>query len=172
MPAPTKLTPETQAAIVQAVAAGATYRAAAEAAGIAYNTFNDWMKAGEAAHTGAKRALYDAVQKANASARLILLLRVQEAGKPHEVMTTRTITNADGSTRTETTTTVEFDWRAAAWILERRFADEYAQHVKNQLSGDASAPLTIGIRAVDYRAGLEALAPETPPPEGPAAGGE
>lgn len=66
MARPSKLTPEAQAAIVDAVLHGCTYKDAAEAAGVEYNTFNEWMKKGSEGKSGAYREFNEAVQKANA----------------------------------------------------------------------------------------------------------
>ena len=66
MARPSKLTPEAQAAIVDAILHGCTYKDAAEAAGIEYNTFNEWMKKGEQSTSGKYREFNDAVSKANA----------------------------------------------------------------------------------------------------------
>ena len=66
MPRPSKLTPETQTVIVDAILHGCTYKDAAEAAGIEYNTFNEWMKKGEEAKSGAYREFNEAVKVANA----------------------------------------------------------------------------------------------------------
>ncbi len=52
MSRPTKLTPETQDTIVKAVSLGATYEAAANAGGVSYDSFNNWMKQGEKAKSG------------------------------------------------------------------------------------------------------------------------
>ena len=101
MARPTKLTPEVQKTITDAIAIGATYQAAAEYAGIAYETFNEWMKD--------KRPKFvkfsEAVREANAKARVTLLARIQTSAK-------------DG------------DWRAAAWILERRFSEDFKPSAK------------------------------------------
>ena len=45
MPRPTKRTPTAQQRIVQALRLGATYLRASQAAGISYDTLNDWMRA-------------------------------------------------------------------------------------------------------------------------------
>ena len=66
MARPSKLTPEAQTAIVDAVLHGCTYKDAAEAAGIDYNTFNEWMKKGAAGKSGAYREFNEAVSIANA----------------------------------------------------------------------------------------------------------
>jgi transposase len=63
---PSKLTPEAQAAIVDAVLHGCTYKDAAEAAGVWYTTFNDWMQKGAEAKSGQFHEFYEAVSKANA----------------------------------------------------------------------------------------------------------
>ena len=63
---PSKLTPEAQAAIVEAVLHGCTYSDAAEAAGVWYTTFNDWMLKGKDAKSGQYHDFYEAVNKANA----------------------------------------------------------------------------------------------------------
>ena len=43
---PSKLTAESQKRITDAIRVGATYELAAQYGGVAYNTFNEWMKAG------------------------------------------------------------------------------------------------------------------------------
>lgn len=45
---PTDLTPETHKIITSAIAYGGTYEASAHAGGVSYDTFNNWMKRGEA----------------------------------------------------------------------------------------------------------------------------
>jgi hypothetical protein len=106
MARPTKLTAEVQKTITDAIAIGATYQAAAEYAGISYDTFNAWMRDERPKF----RQFSEAVVAANARARINLLARIQKAAQGTE--------NKDG------------DWRAAAWVLERRFGDEYGQTVK------------------------------------------
>lgn len=66
MARPSKLTPETHAVIVDAILHGATYKDAAEAAGVEYNTFNEWMKKGVDSKSGAYREFNEAVGVANA----------------------------------------------------------------------------------------------------------
>jgi hypothetical protein len=64
----TKLTPDTQAAIVAAIQAGAFATAAAQAAGIHPGTYYDWLKAG-AAGRQPYRDFRDMVLAAHAHAR-------------------------------------------------------------------------------------------------------
>lgn len=103
MGAPTKLTPKTQDIIVNAIQLGSTYTLAAQAAGIAYNTFNEWMKAGEAAKRGKKREFYDAVKKAEGQRAARWLERIERSA-------------------------MAGNWQAAAWKLERIHPDDYGRH--------------------------------------------
>ena len=66
MARPSKLTPETQSTIVDAILHGATYKDAAEAAGVSYDTFNEWYKAGRDTGKGKFFEFSEAVSKANA----------------------------------------------------------------------------------------------------------
>lgn len=66
MARPSKLTPEAKASIVEAILHGCTYKDAAESAGVEYNTFNEWMKKGADAKSGAYREFNEAVGVANA----------------------------------------------------------------------------------------------------------
>lgn len=101
---PSKLTPETQLRIVQGISMGATYEHAAQYGGIAYNTFNEWMKKGEAARSGKYRDFYEAVKKAEGQAVIGWLAKIEKAA-------------SDGT------------WQAAAWKLERRYPKEYGRQV-------------------------------------------
>ena len=93
------LTPEIQKAICEAIRHGATYQAAAEASGVAYETFNNWRK-----DTRPKfLKFFNAVTAANADAQLDLLAKISNQS--------------------------DKDWRAAAWILERRFKNDFGAAV-------------------------------------------
>lgn len=105
MARPSKLTPEIQVKICDAIRHGATYWAAAESSGIAYSTLNQWMT-----KPGKKyEEFLEAIKRANADAQLDLLAKIQAA------------------TRT--------DWRAASWILERRFRNDFGAAI-DVTSGD------------------------------------
>ena len=77
MARPSKLTPETHAAIVDAILHGATYKDAAEAAGVWYTTFNDWMQRGEQAKSGQYYEFNHAVRKAEDQCRLNMTRVIQ-----------------------------------------------------------------------------------------------
>ena len=111
MPRPTKLTPETSKAIVDALAVGATYRDAAESAGVAYQTFLNWMQAGEAAKRGIYFEFFDQVRRAEAAARLNFTKVITKAA-------------ADG------------DWRAAEAFLKRRDRATWGDNVDLTSGGE------------------------------------
>jgi hypothetical protein len=83
------------------------------------------------------KAFSDAVRQANAQARIQLIEKIGKAD----------------------------DWRAAAWILERRFREEYGANV--QLRGDKDAPLEV--RSFDYATAVAPIA-DGPEPDRDAPG--
>jgi transposase len=137
---PTKLNPERQEAIVSAIRAGNTRKAAAARGGIDYRCLLDWIQRGQAATSGPFFQFSQAFTRAEADAEARNVAVVQEAARPHDVTATsetvrtvlvkRRVVHPNGvveetqvpvELRTLTTTTSrEFDWRAAAWWLERR----------------------------------------------------
>lgn len=104
MARPTKLTNEVERAICDAVRDGLTYEAAASIAGIALSTLNDWLKDERPRYV----QFSEAVQRANSEAMQMLHNRVKDASRK--------------------------DWRAAAWILERRFASTYMPQNKTDIT--------------------------------------
>jgi len=97
MARPTKLSDDVEKTICDAIEAGATYAAAAEAAGIAVSTFNDWLKDDRPRFV----QFSEAIRRANARFMTEGLKRIKEAGRK--------------------------DWRAIAWSLERRLPEHFAQ---------------------------------------------
>ena len=86
--------PALRTRILDALRVGATYVHACAYGGIAYNTFNEWMKRGEAARSGAFRDFYEDVKKAEGDAVAKWLGVIDKAA-------------LDGQ------------WQAAAWKLRR-----------------------------------------------------
>jgi hypothetical protein len=129
MARPTKLTPETQDAIIKALSIGATYKDAAEAAGVWYTTFLGWMKQGEEAKSGKFYEFYELVKRTEAQARNNYLATIAKAANTG-------------------------DWRAALEYLKRRDRANWGDNVdvtsKNQ---------SIQIVAYDYTNAIAALAP-------------
>ena len=79
MARPSKLTPETQSTIVDAILHGATYKDAAEAAGVSYASFNAWMDEGRNAKSGKFLKFLEAVEIANAKCAVNFTRVIQSA---------------------------------------------------------------------------------------------
>lgn len=134
--------------LAESIAAGNSIKVACERMGVDVKLVHRWRARGQAeidrldAHPDAipytleapYRALSDHVTRAMADCEAGRIVRILEAGRPHEVVrrteTTRTIVlqrhDANGRRQDEVqqvtdvavTTTTEFDWRANAWWLE------------------------------------------------------
>lgn len=110
---PTKLTPEIQRAICESIALSVPNKYAAEEAGIDEDTFASWMRKGREGHAPYE-GFYRAVTRARATAVRSLTIRVLGGGK-----------GSSGS----------------AWLLERRFANDYGPRQRLELSEDPERPL-------------------------------
>jgi len=136
-----KLTPEAQARIVQAIEVGATYELAAQFGGIVYNTFNEWMKRGEAANAGKFHDFYEAIKAAEAKAVIKWLALIDRAA-------------AD-------------TWQAAAWKLERRYPEAFGRRmVQAEVSGPGGGPQRIEVVYVTKAPDLAAVTGGDDEPEG------
>lgn len=118
MARPTKLTPDVQARIEQALRIGSTYELAAQYGGIGYDCFNEYRKRGKAeldrVQENPKASIraeelpfvqfYEATQKAESEGAMGWLAKIEKAAN-------------DGN------------WQAAAWKLERRYPKDYGRTV-------------------------------------------
>lgn len=95
MPRKTKLTQEIQNKIIQAIQAGATYDLCAQYAGISPATFYSWMKQGREGKDKTKIEFLENIKRAESRGAIANLGLIQKAA-------------TDG------------DWKASAWLLERR----------------------------------------------------
>ena len=103
MSRPTKFQPEVVAAILTGIRAGLPYRLADEAAGISERTFHQWQSGTfpRGADPALKRQFVQNLRRARGeSARRLTAL---------------------------ISTAAQDDWRAAAWLLERRFPKDFAK---------------------------------------------
>jgi len=100
---PTKFTAETVKVVLAGIRAGLPYRLSAEAAGIHYDTLNEWVQGRfpRGADKDLKAAFPDRLTRARgeSAARLTALI----------------------------STAASTDWRAAAWLLERRFPESFGK---------------------------------------------
>lgn len=97
---PTKLNGDMQKRIHDALVMGATYEAAAIYGGISYDAFNEWMRRTEPEYIQFRQL----VEEANSQCQVGYAANIRHAA-------------------------LGGDWRAAAWMLERRFAKSYAQRI-------------------------------------------
>jgi DNA-directed RNA polymerase subunit F len=102
MPRPCKLTPDIQKKIGDNIYLGLTYSLAAEASGITYKTFNQYMNRGKTDKSGKYYDFFKYIQKCNADAAKELWERLNSAAKAG-------------------------DTRICMWILERRFPEDFAR---------------------------------------------
>lgn len=103
MSKPTKLTPETQAKIAGYVNAGAPIPSACAAASVSWNTVKVWLargKLGEQPYAD----FVDAMEQAKGRWVAGSVMRITKAG--------------------------DSDWKAAAWLLERRAAEDFRLQTK------------------------------------------
>ena len=112
MARPTKFIPEITDTIIKAVSIGATYKDAAEAAGVDYTTFQAWMNKGQAQTKGEFFTFFYAIRRAEANARNNYLSTIAQAA-------------AKG------------DWKAAAWWLSHRARGDYGDNVDVTSKGNA-----------------------------------
>ena len=121
MARPSKFTPEVTETIIKALQIGATYKDAAEAAGVDYDTYNEWIKAGKAAKSGKFFEFSESVRKSEAQARLNYLSTIAQAA-------------AKG------------DWKAAEAFLKRRDRANWGDVVDVTSNGQA---ITLVVKYAD-----------------------
>ena len=103
-----KFTTPVKDRIIEALRAGTTYEIAAQYAGISRSTLFEWIKKGEKEEDTAYRTFYDNIKKAEAEGAVVHLGTIAQASAK--------------------------DWKAAAWILERRhgYSKEVVMKVEEQ----------------------------------------
>jgi transposase len=127
MARPSKLTLNITKRIGENIALGLPYSLAASAAGITYQTFNEWIKKGQIEKSGKYFQFYQYIQKQNADAAKALLERLNDV--------------ADA-----------VNCQVCMWILERRFPEEFGKRVYrkiNSVSENKNEDVEIKIKEVD-----------------------
>ena len=116
---PSQLTPKLKKDFLDAIAAGSHYEPACAYVGISYTTFRQWMQRGQGTHSRKSSAEYvdfvEAVHLAEAKGEISAIAAIRGATKK--------------------------DWRAAAWMLERRHPDRWSvtQKIQLQLEAEVNA---------------------------------
>lgn len=179
--APSKLDASTQQIICAAIRRGLGYEPAARMAGIRYTTLRNWINRAEAElerlknpKTRLKQSekpyldFLDELQRAEAEGENTNADIVGDAARGGQQITKkethrkRLFDKKQGAfvvvEETETTKieTAAPDWRAAAFILERRHPDRWGRQVKAEVSGPGGKPVPIQIITI------EAVAPAGP----------
>ena len=116
MGAKTKLTPEVQKTITDAIQLGSTYVLAAQAGGIDYSTLAIWMRKGER-DPGEYRTFFEAVKKAEGQRASRWLAVIEKAAS-------------------------EGEWQAAAWKLERLHPETYGRK-RLEMTGANGGPVVV-----------------------------
>lgn len=111
----TRLTPERQQKIVNAIRAGAYVETAAAAAGINKVTLYRWLKRGNKYPGTIYAEFVEAVHEATAQAEMRDVLAVSKAAAE--------------------------DWRAAAWRLERKYPKRWGTVSRAEISGPNGGPI-------------------------------
>ena len=113
---PRLLTPEVQEAICEAIENGATLEIAAQAAGIAPRTLDEWL------HHGRKE-LQENPDAAGPCANFVRAANVASAKLETDLLATIQAAS-------------EKNWTASAWLLERKHPSRYAKVDRLRVSGD------------------------------------
>ena len=123
MPAKSKLTRALVEQIVELKRDGLCDADIIAAIGVHQATFYRWLKEGEDAKSGVKRALYEDLKKAESEYKRRLLTTINGAAESRAQY-----------------------WTAAAWLLERKYPMEYGRmERKTEESDNAPVQLTLGL---------------------------
>ncbi len=139
---PTKLTPEAQELIVNAVRAGTYLETAAALAGVCKDTLHEWLKRGANSKSGIHKRFSDSVAQALAESEHDDASVIRKAAAGYDVVKQKVVAGPDG-TVTTVEKTHEFSWQAAAWRLERRFPQRWGRRESLELTGDPEKPIEI-----------------------------
>lgn len=120
---PHKFTPETVSRLLMAIRAGLPYHLAAEAAGISEATFHKWQRGvfPRGVDPQMKQQFVEELTRARGESALRLIGIVTKAAPD--------------------------DWRAAAWILERRFRESFGRNIV-EVTGEDGGPLQVDVAAM------------------------
>ena len=121
---PTKLTPELQKRLCDAIAEGNYYKAACGCAGIHYAVFRRWMQRGAKARRGIFREFRDSVLKAESEAEANAVAK-WKAHMPE-------------------------NWQACRDFLARRYPKRWANQESVELKGNKKKPLRVMMSDDDF----------------------
>ena len=120
--AQSKLTPETQDRVIQAIKMGNYQETAAAYAGISQSTFYGWLERGRNELGSIYSEFLEAVEKAKADSEVRDVALIEKAA-------------TDGS------------WQAAAWKLERKFPQKWGRVTRTEITGAEGKPISVEVDA-------------------------
>lgn len=114
-----KITEEKVKRFCEAISNGMSIKHSSALIGVDQRSVFRWIALGRKGD-GGKLYVNFVAKIAESEARFIEknLQSVQRAAAPRKVRTTKTYTRADGSSTSEVTEKIEYDWAAARWLLE------------------------------------------------------
>ena len=121
MARPSHFTKKVREKVIEALTVGATYKIAADYAGISYSTLRMWLREAENGNNKYKEFERD-VRQASASAAIGWLDVLESASTVH--------------------------WQAAAWKLERRFPNEYGKRDPEILKETDDAGFEVVVKGI------------------------
>jgi len=119
--------------ICDGIRAGLTQEQAAIQAGIHEATFYRWVKLGQKAKAGMFCKFFQSLKKAQVEARQTHLGRISKASEGNQLVHERRVKKDAAGNIVEITLVSKVlppQWQASAWILERRFPDEFGKHIQ------------------------------------------
>ena len=139
----TKFTDDTRTIILDAIGNhGLPITTACEAAGISPTTYQTWLRNGREQKKGQFVEFVRDIDEALAKFQQIHAQRVIDAATKGVTTLRHSVKQyADGSIVDETVETNQTDWRAAAWLLERRFP-EWNQKLQTEQNVTVNQPVT------------------------------
>jgi hypothetical protein len=127
---PTKFNSDLQARLIVAVRASATLELACRACSIDYATFRRWMIKGERGHS-TFREFCEVIKRTQAEEEVAGIAEIYAASLGGQVVREEVDerTRPDGTRIVTTKQTFRIpDWRARAWLMERRHRERWGYH--------------------------------------------
>ncbi len=154
-----KFKPKTKKALLEALSAGATQKRACFLAGINRTTLYSWLKKGRERPGSKFHKFFLKVKEIEAREEInnLALIRKAAQGGNKYNETKVVLSEQKGRELTTVTKTTLPTWTAAAWILERRFPEDYGRDRKDFL-GDRTPDEV----ASEVKAALDALQGSVP----------
>ena len=115
----------------------------AKAVGISRNTFNRWLRVGKALHNNLDLSEADSKDLANATDEYMMQTKefYERVGKAEAELALKlagNIVKASGK-----------QWKAGAWMLERRFTEEYGRSDKKYIEGNMQERIEVKFHRVN-----------------------